>query len=182
LVRPPNRILVWQSQLSANDFPPICAMTGAPAETWRRLTITKYPPWAFWVGGILLANALSERITGHLPLTRASVTRIRIAKWLFGGLIPLAFVLWLIGIVVLSTNSTSEVNTAIFYFCFLLGFGALFGGMIGFILGRAAVGPTGRIMRSQPGQPEYLIEIRNVHPSFVSAVQQLQQSRAGNSK
>ena len=60
MIYPSNRVQIWASQLAANDFPPVCAMTGAPAEAWRKFTFSKTPPWAFWAGGIILARALSE--------------------------------------------------------------------------------------------------------------------------
>ncbi len=165
---PPNRLLIWQSQFAANDFPPVCAMTGAPAETWRKFTVSKTPPWAFWVGGIILASALSERTTGHLPLTRASMKKLRTVTWTFGALIPLALFFWVLGIV-LASVSTSAINSAIFELLFLLG---------GLFLGRPAVGPQAKILERQPGHYESLIELRNLHPSFVAAVQQMQQARA----
>jgi hypothetical protein len=60
---------VWSSQLAANDFPPICVMTGAPAETWRKFRF-------------------SRGATGHLPLTRASSRKVAVARW-----IPVALVI-----------------------------------------------------------------------------------------
>ncbi len=180
MISAPNRVLIWQSQLAANEFPPVCAMTGQPAETWRKFTFRKTPPWAFWVGGVFLARALSERSSGYLPLTRSSVKKLRTVTWTFGGLIPLAFFLWAIGIV-LSSVSSSQINSAIFWLLFLLGFGALFAGVIGLLIGRSAVNPVGKVLDRQPGYYESLIELRNVHPAFVAAVIKAQQARRGAS-
>ena len=172
-----NRVLIWQSQLAANDFPPVCAMTGSAAETWRKFTVSKTPPWAFWVGGIFLARALSERTTGYLPLTRASMKKLRTVTWTFGALIPLAVFFWVLGIV-LASVSNSAISTEIFELLFLLGLGALFGGIVGLFLGKPAVGPQAKILERQPGHYESLIELRNLHPNFVAAMQQRQQARA----
>jgi hypothetical protein len=153
-------------------------MTGAPAETWRKFTAKNSPPWAFWVGGILLSAALSERASGYLPLTRASAARMLKVRVAFFSLLPLCFVLWGIGVVVASAGPSNPVNSTIFILLFLLGLGALFGGLVAVILGRRALGPEAKLLDRQPGQFEPLIELRNVHPTFVTAVRQLQQARA----
>jgi hypothetical protein len=166
-------VLVWQTQLMANDFPPVCAVTGSPAETWQKFTFTKTPPWAFWLGGVILSAALAERVTGYLPLTHASAQRIRTLRWIFLGLILLGFVLWVVGFVV-AANSTGPLWTGLFF----LGLGAMFAGVIGALLGRGAMGPRGKLLDQQPGYYQRLIELSNVHVAFVAAVQQHQQMRA----
>ncbi|HSS62470.1 MAG TPA: hypothetical protein VLK30_13530 [Candidatus Limnocylindrales bacterium] len=148
-------------------------MTGAQAEMWRKFTFSKTPPWAFWVGGLLLSAALAERVSGYLPLTRASARKIRIVRWSFAGLILLGFVLWATGFAV-----ASIANGAIFEFLFLAGLGAMFGGVVGTFLGRAAMGPRGKLLDLQPGYFQRLVELTNVHPAFAAAVQQHQQMRA----
>ena len=147
-------------------------MTGAPAETWRRFTFSKTPPWAFWAGGIILATVLAERTTGYLPLTRASAMKLRTVTWTFGGLIPLAVFFWVVGIVL-----TAVANAGGFIgFFLLLGIGALFAGVVGLFIGRPAIMPSGKVLDPLPGHYESLIELRNVHPAFVDAVQQRQQA------
>jgi hypothetical protein len=173
LISPPNRVLIWEAQLTANDFPPVCAMTGAPAEMWRKFTFSKAPPWAFWVGGVILSAALAERFSGYLPLTRASARRIVLVRVAFVGLILLGFASWAIGVPVAANSSGG------FYaLLFLLGLGAIFAGVIGILLGQSAMGPAGKLLDRQAGQYQRLIELRNVHPVFVAAVQHLQQMRA----
>ena len=166
-------VQVWQAQLAANDFPPVCAMTGQPAEMWRKFTFTKTPPWAFFVGGVLLSAALAERVTGYLPLTHASAKKVNTLRWIFAGLIGLGFLLWVLSFVV-AANTTGPG----FGLLFLAGLGAMFGGLIGLWFGRAMLGPTAKLFDVQPGQYQRLIQINNVHPAFVAAVQQHQQARA----
>ena len=172
------KVLVWQSQLQANDFPPVCAMTGQPAETWRKFSFSSAPPFAFWVGGILLATIMARRASGYLPITRASVKRIRM---MIGGVLSvilLAFVFWIIAAVVGSAAGSSPVGSAIAGVLIVLGIASIFVGLLGILIVRRTYGPTGKVLEPQPGHYESLIELNNVHPTFVAAVQQLQQMRA----
>ena len=148
-------------------------MTGQPAETWKKFTFTKTPPWAFFVGGVLLSSALAERVTGYLPLTRASAQKVNTVRWIFGGLIALGFLLWVVSFVV-AANTTG----AAWGLLFLGGLGLMFAGLIGLVIGRGAMGPRARLFDVQPGQYQRLIQLDNVHPNFVAAVQQHQQARA----
>ena len=80
----PDRVQVWSSQLWRNDFPPICAMTGRPAQTWRRFKFATPPAWSYallilvCLGGMgIIAFAAvmaltAQRASGYLPLTRDS--------------------------------------------------------------------------------------------------------------
>jgi hypothetical protein len=176
LISAPDRVLIWQSQLAANDFPPVCAMTGAPAETWRKFSFSTAPPWAFWVGGLLVAALMSRRASGYLPLTRASVRKLRLFTLTFLGLIPLAVVFWIASGVTSSLNN--PVWSAITFLLFVLGIASMLVSLIGIVIARRSFGPTGKIFEPQPGQYESLIELRNVHPTFVIATRQLQQARA----
>jgi hypothetical protein len=47
LIAHPDRVQIWASQLGANDFPPVCAMTGRPAELWRKFNFSTPPRWAY---------------------------------------------------------------------------------------------------------------------------------------
>jgi hypothetical protein len=166
-------VLVWQSQLTANDFPPVCAMTGAPAETWKKFTFSKTPGWAFWVGGLILSAVLAERVTGHLPLTRASAKKIDMLRWAIGGVIALGVALCLVAFFL-----TPGPNGGVVVVLFISGIFVISVGVLGAAAGRNVVGPTAALLDVPPGQNQRLIEIRRVHPRFVSAVQQLQHMRA----
>ncbi len=172
MIGAPNKVLIWQPQLMANDFPPVCAMTGAPAETWQKFTFTKTPPWAFWVGGAILSAVLAERVSGYLPLTKASSKQVRTLRWIFLGLILFGFALFITSFAV-----AAGTTGPLWWLPFLVGLGALFAGAVGMLIGRRAMGPTGKLLDQQPGQYHRLIELGNVHPAFVAAVQQHQQMR-----
>jgi len=171
-------VLVWQSQLAANDFPPVCAMTGAPAETWRRFNFSTAPPYAFWIGGLIVAAMMSRRASGYLPLTRASANKLRLYFWTLVALIPIGVVVAFVGLTVAGASNGEGVGATLGILGFVLGLASLLVGFIGLVIVRRTLGPTGKVLEPQPGQYQSLIELRNVHPAFVAAVQQLQHMRA----
>src|SRR5712692_6770096 len=174
---PPDRVQVWASQLAAGDFPPVCAMTGLPAETWRRFRFSTAPVWAIAFVFLLcvgigffvmlpLAYLVGRRASGRLPLTRRSKRLLELPMW--GAIVVLAFTAlvgigaavaftrpydpanpWpqLAGIVLLSTGFVS-----------LLAGGVLL--QMGLQLGGPLYGPRGKVMKQEPGQPDRLIELQ----------------------
>src|SRR5437879_4993341 len=90
----PDRVPVWSTQLPANDFPPICAMTGRPAETWRKFKFATVPGWVYallalacvgLIGAlafVIVQASVARRASGYLPLTRASSRKLALARWL----------------------------------------------------------------------------------------------------
>src|SRR5205823_4366812 len=90
---PPGRIVVSATQFAAGDFPPVCAMTGLPAETRRRFRFIRAPAWSFvfaflmcvgigfLVSGILIF-LVARKVSGYLPLTSASNQRL---NWALQG-------------------------------------------------------------------------------------------------
>jgi hypothetical protein len=153
-------------------------MTGAPAETWRKFSFSSAPPYAFWFGGLLVAALMSRRASGYLPLTRASAKKLRLYTWSLVAVMPVGAVVAFVGLVLAgSANGGGVVGTA-GVLGFGLGLAAILVGLIGLLVVRRALGPTGKIFEPQPGHYQSLIELRNVHPAFVASVQQLQQMRA----
>src|SRR5260370_27935865 len=92
-----DRVQIWSAQLGANDFPPVCAMTGRPAESWRRLRFPTVPGWVYALlllacGGlvgvgayVIVREATARRASGYLPLTRASNLNVALARSLPAG-------------------------------------------------------------------------------------------------
>jgi len=181
---PPDRVQVWASQLAANDFPPVCAMTGRSAETWRKFTFSTPPAWTYalipliclGVLGVIIAGAIiygvSERATGHLPLTRSSSRTVGLAVWIPIALLIASPVAWVFAFV-FGAGSDSPV----FPIFFLGGFLLLLAGLVGRLVGTPLIIPRARVYPVQPGQYDRLVEIRNVNPAFVAAVQQHQHAR-----
>jgi hypothetical protein len=183
---PPDRVQVWASQLAANDFPPVCAMTGRPAETWRKFTFSTPPAWTYallvliCLGAIGLAiaaiviYAVSERATGHLPLTRASRRTVGLAVWLPISLIIASPVSWVIAIFAGSaTSGTSPIP----FLILVGGFFLLLAGLVGRLVAMPFICPRGKVYPLQYGQYDRLVEISNVAPAFVAAVVQHQHAR-----
>jgi hypothetical protein len=125
---PTDRVVVWASQLAANDFPPVCAMTGAPAETWRKFRFSTAPAWAYaflillctGVGLLIVFLAMylvSRRASGHLPLTRAASRRVGLASWIPAGALIGGVALLLAAAVVegASSTTTTQVNRALVF-------------------------------------------------------------------
>jgi hypothetical protein len=125
---PPDKVAIWSSQLAANDFPPVCAMTGAPAETWRKFRFSTAPAWAALfllllctgLGLLIVFLAIylvSRRATGYLPLTRAASRRVGLASWIPAGLVVGGFVLVLAAATTAGAGSstTTHVNQALVF-------------------------------------------------------------------
>jgi hypothetical protein len=122
----PDRVLVWSSQLAANDFPPVCAMTGAPAETWRKFRFSTTPVWAVALLPLVCFGllplfiglyAVSRRASGRLPLTRAGSRRVALASLIPAGLILATFLMGVAALVVLGATSstTTRVSSSLVY-------------------------------------------------------------------
>ena len=170
------KVPVWRSQLVANDFPPVCVMTGAPAETWRKFNFSDSPWWAFWLGGILLAAATARRASGYLPLTRTGARSIRLVR-----LTPLVFVapaaaFFVAAAVAAGVGGNSTAGSATTVYSSLFG---TFLGLMAFmvLLLTHRYGPVAKVREPHPGY-DLIVELDHVHPAFVSAVKELQQARA----
>jgi hypothetical protein len=132
--------VVWSSQLAANDFPPVCAMTGQPAEVWRKFRFSTAPSWApvlylllcTGVGLLIIFIAVygvSRRASGHLPLTRASSRRVSLAGWIPAGLVVAGIALVIGAFVVFGASSTStrQITNDLVYTTWVADAGALGG-------------------------------------------------------
>ncbi len=194
MARRPDRAYVWASQLAANDFPPICAMTGAPAQTWRRFRFATPPAWAYALyvlvlcGGIglflgaIVMSAVAMRASGYLPLTRASSRLVGLATWIPVALIAGSVGTWIaVAIGAVAHVDESDPNAgAVGGSLVLLGALLLVVGLIGRLVVTPLACPRGRITML-PGYYDMLVEIRNVHPAFVAAVNQVHMARAAQS-
>jgi hypothetical protein len=175
----PDRVSVWASQLAANNFPPVCAMSGKPAETWRRFNFSTAPQWAYGLlalivfGGIgiiayaIVVSLVSQKASGYLPLTKASSNRLNVYLWTIGALLPLSFVLMIGGLVIASgTDSTSGAIGAAVVVSGALMFAAF---VVGALL-RTLFRPGATVHEPAAGQYDKIVELKRVHPAFVAAV------------
>ena len=186
----PDRVLVWRSQLVANDFPPVCAMTGATAQTWRKFRFVTAPAWAYALlvlicTGIgllpifIVMRIVSRTASGHLPLTNASAQKLRTVTSIAVALFLLMLVFWAVGIFVPSVaGSDNPTANTIAGLAFFLGLLSGLAGVTVWLLVKPRFGPGGRVMATQPGHNDNIVQLSRLHPAFVAAVQQHQQARA----
>ncbi len=186
----PDRVQIWAAQLAANDFPPICAMTGRPAETWRRFRFATPPPWAYallalaCLGGIgiigyaIVMAAIAQRAAGYLPLTRAGRRTVNLTFWGPLALLGSALAIWVAAAIIGLPTNDPALNTigAVLFWIGLLVF--MFG-LIGRLVITPLVGPRAKVREQLPGQYDKVVELRNVNPAFVAAVRQAHQARSG---
>lgn len=189
---PPDRVRIWAGQLAANDFPPVCALTGRPAETWRKFRFATPPQWAYallllvCLGGIgiilyaVVLASISQRATGHLPLTHGARRQVDLAIWVPPGLLIAWVVLWVVAIAV-SPSSNDQSGSGLSAAFFFLGLLLLIGGLVGRLVVMRFLVPQAKVFEPQPGQLDKIVELRNLHPNFVHAVQQLQAARLAQS-
>jgi hypothetical protein len=154
-------------------------MTGRQAETWRKFTFRRTPWWAL-IFGLVGMSAFSTRVTGHLPLTRASSRKVTLLRSFFFVFIPLAVGFWVGSAIVAPNLHVDSTRSAISGWLFLAGLASFFVAVLGIVFGRNAFGPTGKV-RVKSGETEPGVELRRVHPNFVGAVQQVQHSRLAQS-
>jgi len=187
-----DRIQIWGSQLAANDFPPVCAMSGRPAEAWRRFKFATPPQWAYallvliCLGGIgliayaVVISAVSQRASGFLPLTRSSRRTVELAIWVPVGLIIAWAALWgVAAVIAFATTDNSLVTLA--GICFWIGLLLMIAGLVGRLVITRLVIPQAKVMEAQPGYFDKLVELRNVHPNFVRALREQQVARLAQS-
>jgi len=180
-----DRVVVWASQLKNKDLPHVCAVTGAPADSWYRVRFKTVPAWAEASHGLeltqfaLLAPVLEEvtmrRARGYLPVTRHTRRRLLVVNWGVFGFLPLTLLLWVAaGIVAGNVGTQSAFVGALV----LAGIVTILAGLIGLIGILPLVGPRGKVFARQRGQPDNVVELFHVHPAFVTSVQQWQIARA----
>jgi len=167
--RSPDRVRVWSSQLVTNDFPPVCAMTGRPAQMWRPF---RAGPPADWVVkglmGIGGSRLIRHRISGHLPLTKSSNDMLALIETSY-ALFPLALLAWVGGFWLVRNYSADADLSALGGTLILIAVGCVFGFVCGVVV-RSLVGPTAKVVDLIPGALHQVVELRRVHPSFVAAV------------
>jgi len=165
-------------------------MTGRPAETWKKFSFATPPDWAYallllvCLGGIGVAAyavviaIVSQRASGYLPLTRSSARTATLAFWIPVGILIAWPVCWFIALVVsVAGNNDPTANTFAAVLLFL-GLACLLAGLVGRLVITRLIRPRAKVMQAAPGQTDRIVELRNVHPAFVAAVQQHQQARA----
>jgi hypothetical protein len=160
---------VTATELEGKRLPPVCAMTGAPSETWRRFRFATLPVSA-WMSSGPFSFGSERSAIGYLPLTRRSAQRLALITWVpFGAIIIGTSVAALSAITGLqSSDSTVAAVAATLLF---LGLMLLFCGGVALLLTRQ-IGPQGKVRDAEPGahRESKIVELSRVHPEFVAAV------------
>lgn len=192
MINPSVRLRVWKSQLEANDFPAICVFSGEPADAWWKFRAHSTYMWAtpilllllllvvgFVVDGPLL-YLLARRATGRLPVKSKYARRLSRVTWISAAVLGVAVLMF---IAASSTHITGNVALD------LLAAVALFTSLPVAIVGLAGVqlglqllwnplAPQGRVLKRQPGDPDSIVVISNLHPAFVAAAQAMYSARS----
>jgi predicted small integral membrane protein len=91
----------------------------------------------------------------------------------------LTLVLWAVGIFVPSfAGSNNTTANTVAGLAFFLGLLSALAGVIVWLLVKPRFGPRGKVMATQPGHNDNLVQLSRVHTAFVAAVQQHQHARA----
>jgi hypothetical protein len=161
-------------------------MTGSPAQTWRRFKFATPPSWSYallilvCLGGMgIIAFAVvmaltAQRASGYLPLTRDSSRLVTLATFVPIGLMVLAVVVWIAAIPVAASDTIGNAAG----WLFLIGLLLLLSGLAGRLIVTPLLSVRAKVMEMAPGQNDRVVELRNVHPAFVAAVQQRQRDHA----
>ena len=164
MINAPDRVTVWASELAAADFPPICVMTGRPAETWHRFRV---------------ADGRLRIVSGHLPMTKSAEQQVVILD-LAVGLLALSFILNFASLFMSIAYSSDTDVSAIAQTFRVIGLVTFAIGITGLVIRRTFIGPLAAILDPPPGYVVRLVELRRVHPAFAVATRQRQLARAAS--
>lgn len=176
-----DRVQIWAAQLAAKDFPPICAMTGRPAEVSRKFNFYSSHELVVLVLSLAALVGLRNlfkvrRATGYLPLTNSARQLVMLVQSTI-ALFPLSIMLLVGGVLIGNAYAADPDLSAISRTFIALGLIVLVAFFVTVVL-RSRVGPTAKILGPLPGYHDWLIELRRVHPAFVTAVNQRHALRA----
>jgi hypothetical protein len=102
---------------------------------------------------------------------------VAIALWGPVAALALFVLCWLLAAIIgISTND--QTTTTIAWVFFWIGVLLLLGGLAGRLLLKPLICPRAKVTDIQPGTRDRLVELRNVHPNFVAAVNSIHQQRA----
>jgi hypothetical protein len=179
----PDRVQIWAGQLAAKDLPMVCAMTGRPAETWRKFQFTTPSVWVVTL--LLVLTVLDLRgprpkvrqARGHLPLTKSASELAMLVETTSLALLPLSVLLLVGGIVIQRLNTAGLDLAAISRNLVVIGLVLLLAFVVSAVL-RNFVGLGAKVLAPPPGYGDQLVELRRVHPAFVAAVNDIHRIRA----
>lgn len=143
--------------LEEGRLPPVCAMTGDPAEEYVRITFTSTPGWTwilllFGILPFLIARAFSKtRVVGLVPMSDAALRRARSFNWIVGGLFG-------VGALILVLGMASDLSALA-----VAGTTAIAAAALIAMIGWAFVWPAGRVAGD-------VVSFSSVDPRFAQEV------------
>ena len=181
LISNPGVVEVTTEEFEGKRLPPVCAMTGAQSEAWRRFRFATLP-LSTWMSSGPLSFSSERSTTGYLPLTRVSDRRLALSTWLPVAIMFLALAPWIAALVINAaggTQSSDSTTSALPGILLLLGIALLAGGGFVLLALRPLLGPQGKVkvVEIAPGRQQTIVELRRVHPAFVAAVRQMHDIR-----
>ncbi len=160
---------VTAAALAEKRIPMVCAMTGAPADTWRRFRFATLP-LNEWMASGPFSIRNERRASGYLPLSRSSDTKLSLTAWVPVGVGVLGVVASIAAVVLLQSSSSSTAAGGGLLLLAGLVLLSLGGGSL--LVLKPLVGPQGRVkyLQGESGQHETIVELSRVHPAFVAAL------------
>ena len=153
---------------------------------WRRFKFATPPAWSYallilvCLGGMgIIAFAVvmaltAQRASGYLPLTTDSSRLVTLTTFVPIGVMVLAVVVWIAAIPLAASDTIGNAAG----WLFLIGLLLLLSGLAGRLIVTPLLCPRARVMEMAPGQNDRIVELRNMHPAFVAAVEQRQRDHA----
>jgi len=140
-------------------------LTQADIDRWDDPTYSAAVSKPWGSGGKLLADLLTlDQIPGGEVVVSGGFTQKEAQDWV-AAIQP-------------TSTTSSPLGSTIAAVLGGLAFLTIVAAVIGGIVIRRLVGPHATVMEQRPGQTDRLVEIRNVHPAFAAAVQQMHQASA----
>jgi hypothetical protein len=140
-------------------------LTQADIDRWEDASYAANVAKPFGSGGKFLLNAITiQEIDGGAAQINGNLDQKQ-AQDLVAAIKP-------------ASTTSSPAGSALAGWFGALALLIFIAGIVGGLVVRRLVGPQGNVMEAPPGYTDRLVELRNVHPTFAAAVQQMHQSRA----
>jgi hypothetical protein len=170
---PPGTVAIWATDLETWTLPRVSVISGRPAEDWVTITYRTAPMEARVVSSAVAAMVATS-VRCHLPVTRSEKTSIQLVRWFPRVLVLLVLVSIFGGCA--ECSLTPPDWSGVGAFLFLLGCLALVPALLLWKFVPDLAVPRATVYETPPYGAK-LVELRNVSPAFIQAVEQLHLAR-----
>ena len=168
--------MFWAEDLKAGRLPHVSPISGQPSERSRRYHFRTGTTLSWVLGvigvafcgllpGVIMFILLAHRASGPLFLTADELRSIRVKQAITWGLLLLGLVFF-IASYALSANANAPTGLL-----FLLALVCVLAFVVCLLVVLPRVGPKATVREAAPGR--LTVELRNIHPAFAAAVQQM---------